>query len=246
MVRSPRSKDAVFYKCSCTTKAKKTFGDREYKLKTNPCYAMSDPFDQVLSDTREQTNRLIHYLDSGHDIDDEVREILADLEETVKELDSSVLVMKRDGYADDSLIRSRETQLLELKRDVARLKSQMSIPASNGQQELDSDTTDPESSPQENLLQEQMMQEQDQHLDTIHHTMQNLHLQASTMGQELEDQGMLLDEMDGGMDNVMSKLSRGRRQLEWVYEKNKEKYNDCCIGLLIVVLIVLLVLAFVL
>lgn len=47
------------------------------------------------------------------------------------------------------------------------------------------------------------------------------------------------------MDGVVNKLARGRRQLEWVYEKNKEKYDDCCIGLLIVVLIVLLVLAFI-
>lgn len=96
-----------------------------------------------------------------------------------------------------------------------------------------------------NPFQEQMIREQDVHLDGIHKTMQNLHIQAQTMGDELENQGQLLDDMDEGMDTVVNKLARGRRQLEWVYEKNKEKYDDCCIGLLIVVLIILLVLAFI-
>ncbi|SCV03505.1 LAME_0H10968g1_1 [Lachancea meyersii CBS 8951] len=212
---------------------------------------MDDPFEQVLSDTHEQTNRLIQYLDGNHEIDDEIRDIFTDLEETVRELDSSILVMKRDGYVNDDLIMEREERMQALKRDVARLKAQipsqraLENPASNLDFDVSSssETSDLQTS---NPMQQEMLQEQDQHLDTIQQSMRNLHLQASTMGQELEDQGVMLDEMDGSVDNVMSKLSRGRRQLEWVYEKNKEKFNDCCIGLLIVALIVLLVLAFVL
>ncbi|CEP63718.1 Tlg1p LALA0_S09e00936g [Lachancea lanzarotensis] len=211
---------------------------------------MDDPFEQVLNDTHEQTNRLLQYLDGNHQIDAEIRDIFVDLEETVQELDSSVLVMKRDGIVADSVVMQREEAMQSLKRDVARLKLQ--IPADrlqtdSGSLQLDTDTSDvPSDAQNDNPMQQQMLQEQDQHLDTIQQSMRNLHLQASTMGQELEDQGVMLDEMDGNMDNVMSKLSRGRRQLEWVYEKNKEKYNDCCIGLLIVALVVLLVLAFVL
>ncbi|SCU94270.1 LADA_0G07580g1_1 [Lachancea dasiensis] len=222
---------------------------------------MEDPFDQVLSDSREQTNRLIQYLEAGHEIDDEIRDIVADLDESVRELDSSILVMKRDGNVEDGQVVVRETRMQELKRDVAKLKRQVaqSVAASSprapwslagGDNEDASDEhnseQDQSQDPRSNVLQQEMLQEQDQHLSTIQQSMQNLHLQASTMGQELEDQGMLLDEMDGNMDSVMGKLSRGRRQLEWVYEKNKEKYNDCCIGLLIAALLVLLVLAFVL
>ncbi|CUS23766.1 LAQU0S11e03818g1_1 [Lachancea quebecensis] len=207
---------------------------------------MDDPFEQVLNDTREQASRLAQYLDSGHELDEEVRDILEDLEETVRELDSSIMVMRREGFVDSATILVRENRMQDLKRELARLKTQMKSSSRSTQEDGGPETSADSSSPRNNLLQEQMMEEQDQHLDTIHQTMQNLHLQASTMGQELEDQGMLLEEMDGGVDNVMSKLSRGRRQLEWVYEKNKEKYNDCCIGLLIVALIVLLVLAFVL
>lgn len=189
---------------------------------------------------------MAQYLDAGHELDQEVRDILEDLEETVRELDSSIMVMRREGFVDNATILARENRMQDLKRELARLKTHMTSSSRSAQGDGSPETSEDPSSPRNNLLQEQMMEEQDQHLDTIHQTMQNLHLQASTMGQELEDQGMLLEEMDGGVDNVMSKLSRGRRQLEWVYEKNKEKYNDCCIGLLIVALIVLLVLAFVL
>ncbi|SCW02751.1 LAFE_0F13476g1_1 [Lachancea fermentati] len=208
---------------------------------------MSDPFEQVLGDTREQTNRLIHYLDAGHEVDDEIRDILADVEETVRELDSSIAVMKQAGNLDDATIINRESQMQDLKRDVALLKNRAAAHQPVEPDDADSlGASGSAGSPAHNLVQEQMIREQDQHLDTIHHTMQNLHLQASTMGNELEDQGMLLEDLDQGMDGVMGKLARGRRQLEWVYEKNKEKYNDCCIGLLIAVLLVLLVLAFIL
>lgn len=210
--------------------------------------SLQDPFTQVLKDTKEQTAQLLQYLE-GNAPNDEIYEILTDVEETIKDLDSSIIVMRREGNLNDSEIINREGQLDDLKRQVATMKKKLS-----DNTDISRNEADLRDEPQEegvadsrnNLLQQQMIQEQDTHLDTIHQTMQSLHLQASTMGQELEDQGLMLDEMDQGMDGVMGKLSRGRRQLEWVYEKNKEKYNDCCIGLLIAVLIVLLVLAFVL
>lgn len=210
--------------------------------------SLQDPFTQVLKDTKEQTAQLLQYLE-GNAPNDEIYEILTDVEETIKDLDSSIIVMRREGNLNDSEIINREGQLDDLKRQVATMKKKLS-----DNTDISRNEADLRDEPQEegvadsrnNLLQQQMIQEQDSHLDTIHQTMQSLHLQASTMGQELEDQGLMLDEMDQGMDGVMGKLSRGRRQLEWVYEKNKEKYNDCCIGLLIAVLIVLLVLAFVL
>ena len=202
----------------------------------------------MLKDTKEQTAQLLQYLE-GNAPNGEIYEILTDVEETIKDLDSSIIVMRREGNLNDSEIINREGQLDDLKRQVAMMKKKLS-----DNTDISRNEADLRDEPQEegvadsrnNLLQQQMIQEQDSHLDTIHQTMQSLHLQASTMGQELEDQGLMLDEMDQGMDGVMGKLSRGRRQLEWVYEKNKEKYNDCCIGLLIAVLIVLLVLAFVL
>lgn len=201
--------------------------------------AEEDPFEQVVRDTKEQIDRLRHHLGGNgpRNDDEEVTEILADVDETIKDLDRSIVVMKRNGQD----TRARESQVQDLRTALQTLSySRVELQEEDAPEPSAASTENPFNSP----LQEQMLREQDTHLDSIHHTMTNLHLQAQTMGNELEDQGELLHEMDTNMDSLSSKLSRGRRQLEWVYEKNKERYNDCCIGLLIVVLIVLLVLAF--
>ncbi|QLQ78364.1 hypothetical protein HG537_0A06110 [Torulaspora globosa] len=194
-----------------------------------------DPFEQVVKDTREQIDRLSHYVSgNGYQRDDEVAEIIQDVAETIEDLNKSLVVMARN----DQDTRDRETEVRGLEQALQRLKDQKPPP---------NDTEQPSANenPFQNAMQEQLLREQDTHLDSIHQTMTNLHLQAQTMGNELEDQGQLLDEMDSNMDSIGSKLARGRRQLEWIYQKNSERYNDCCIVLLIAALIVLLVLAFI-
>lgn len=90
--------------------------------------------------------------------------------------------------------------------------------------------------------QQQATQEQDLQLDSIHHTMRNLNQQAMLMGQELQDQGYMLDDLDQEMDVVGGKLQRGLKRINYVLEKNRERASDCCIALLVVALCVLLVL----
>ncbi|CAD1811782.1 SNARE domain family protein [Candida parapsilosis] len=90
--------------------------------------------------------------------------------------------------------------------------------------------------------QQELIQEQDVQLDDIHKTMMNLNQQATMMGDELEDQGFMLDELDYEMDHVGSKLDRGMKRLNIFIERNKEKASNWCIGILAVVLCVLLVL----
>ncbi|EJS42170.1 tlg1p [Saccharomyces arboricola H-6] len=218
-----------------------------------------DPFQQVVKDTKEQLNRITNYITrhsaaGDDDQEEEIQDILKDVEETIVDLDRSIIVIRRDENEDVS---DREAQVKDIRQQFDTLKSRFD----RRLQEFTQTTISPEESEENstvsnslngnndggmsNPFQEQMLREQDVHLDGIHKTMQNLHIQAQTMGNELEDQGQLLDNMDEGMDTVVNKLARGRRQLEWVYEKNKEKYDDCCIGLLIVVLIILLVLAFI-
>lgn len=215
-----------------------------------------DPFDQVLNDTKEQLERLSHFFTThtSNDEADEIKEIINEVDETLIDLDRSLVVMKRDS-SETTVIQERETAVQELKNELKSIKDQIKKKSEavntttgdglNGVDDfLNEDDVELDGG-KANPFQDQMLREQDVHLDNIHETMQNLHVQAQTMGQELQDQGQLLDEMDEGMDTVVNKLARGRRQLEWVYEKNKERYNDCCIGLLIIILIVLLVLAFI-
>lgn len=203
-----------------------------------------DPFEQVVKDTKEQIERLAHYLNGKSNEDnEEVQDIIQDVEETIEDLQKSVSVMQKNGQNTTG----RESQVQHLRETLQKLNIQRKTPSATALNlEHDQDDEQENTSHQfENPFQEQLLREQDTHLDSIHHTMTNLHLQAQTMGEELEDQGQILNDMDTNIDTLTNKLSRGRRQLEWIYEKNKERYNDCCIGLLIAVLLVLLVLAFI-
>nr|CAO98829.1 t-SNARE [Nakaseomyces delphensis] len=224
---------------------------------------IQDPFEDVVCDTEEQVTRLEQFLEQHHKYTTEaemkeVREIVDDVAETLEDLDKSIaIVAKTQNNTVD--VAGRRHRLSQLEEKFLKLKTQFNsseLGTSAKTSHIDdvNVTVDlEENNPNDvnitggasNPFQEQMLREQDTHLDDIHQTMKNLHLQAETMGQELEDQGQLLSDMDQGMDTVAGKLARGRRQLEWVYEKNKERYNDCCIMLLIIALIVLLVLAFI-
>ncbi|KAG0676597.1 hypothetical protein C6P43_004080 [Kluyveromyces marxianus] len=226
-------------------------------------FSRMDPFIQVYNDTEEQLNQLLQILEKkkkgrSNTSPHEIAEILSEAQETVQDLNDSVLMMRQEQAVPEEEVRAREHSMKDLESKLKQCESLQSedsfdvdleaggttaapITTASG---LDDTQTTPDNS--QDAIQEQLLREQDSQLDSIHQTMQNLHLQASTMGQELTEQGMILEEIDGDIDGVMSKLSRGRRQLEWVYEHNKEKVNDCCIFLLIVALIVLLVLAFIL
>ncbi|KAG7195531.1 uncharacterized protein KQ657_003294 [Scheffersomyces spartinae] len=87
---------------------------------------------------------------------------------------------------------------------------------------------------------QQVMQEQDLQLDSIHQTMMSLNQQAMIMGDELEDQGQMLDDLDGDLDLTGNRLQRGMKRIEIVIEKNKEWFSDICIILLVVALVILL------
>ncbi|WPK27601.1 hypothetical protein PUMCH_004997 [Australozyma saopauloensis] len=89
--------------------------------------------------------------------------------------------------------------------------------------------------------QQEMIQAQDTQLDSIHITMQNLNQQAMLMGSELEEQGFMLDDLDQELDTVGGKLQRGMKRVNYVIEKNRETASNCCIGILVVVLCILLV-----
>lgn len=90
--------------------------------------------------------------------------------------------------------------------------------------------------------QEMMMREQDEQLDGVFQSVGVLRGQAVDMGRELEEQGVLLDEVDTLADRVGGKLSVGVKKVGEVIRKNEDSVSSCCIGVLIVVLIILLIL----
>lgn len=94
----------------------------------------------------------------------------------------------------------------------------------------------------EERQQQVMMREQDEHLDGVFQTVGSLRQQAAEMGRELEEQGEMLEVVDGLADRVGGRLQTGMEKLRYVVRRNEDRMSSCCIGVLIVVLIVLLIL----
>ncbi|KAI9676022.1 MAG: hypothetical protein M1817_000765 [Caeruleum heppii] len=91
----------------------------------------------------------------------------------------------------------------------------------------------------------EMMHEQDEALDDVFQTVGNLRHQADEMGRELEEQGGMLNEIDGLADRVGGRLQTGLKKMGTVIKKNEDGMSSCCIVLLISVLIILLILVLV-
>ncbi|EED17730.1 SNARE domain protein [Talaromyces stipitatus ATCC 10500] len=91
-----------------------------------------------------------------------------------------------------------------------------------------------------------LMAAQDQQLDGVFRTVGNLRQQADTMGRELEDQAVLLDDVEGLADSVGGKLASGMKRIRTIVRKNEDTYSTCCIGILLVILVLLFILLLVL
>jgi t-SNARE syntaxin family protein len=78
----------------------------------------------------------------------------------------------------------------------------------------------------EQQRQQEIMQEQDLQLEEVHHTVRNLREQAGVMGDELEDQDQLLEEVHDMTDRVGGKLKSGLKRVNWVMRNNEGKPPD--------------------
>lgn len=219
-----------------------------------------DPFVEVQQDAEHQLNNLKQFLGKLTTIttgsEQDFNNNLHELEETIQDLKESIESSKENPEffkLSESDIKSREKIVSELDANLGQLEAEWSnktgkaAEQDNGEQGLDSMGNNPfqrmdEVEEYTQMQQQEIMREQDQHLDGVYNTMQNINQQARAIGNELEDQAFIIDELDGEFDRVSSRLGRGMKRLEFIYEKNKERANDCCIGILIVVLIVLLLL----
>ncbi|KAF2773987.1 hypothetical protein EJ03DRAFT_340790 [Teratosphaeria nubilosa] len=94
----------------------------------------------------------------------------------------------------------------------------------------------------EEQRQMEIMHEQDEQLDGVFRTVGNLRLQADTMGRELEEQAVILEDTEDIADRVGGKLAKGMKGIKYVIERNEDRWSSCCIGVLILILIILLVL----
>ena len=73
----------------------------------------------------------------------------------------------------------------------------------------------------EEQRQMEIMHEQDEALDGVFKTVGNLRAQADTMGRELEEQAVLLEDTDEITDRVGGKLTKGMKGIRYVLERNE-------------------------
>lgn len=82
----------------------------------------------------------------------------------------------------------------------------------------------------EQQRQVEMMAAQDQQLDGVFRTVGNLRQQADTMGRELEDQAVLLDDVEGLADTIGGKLASGMKRIRTIVRKNEGKNLQTFMG----------------
>lgn len=96
------------------------------------------------------------------------------------------------------------------------------------------------------LLYQQEISNQDNILDSVYDTVNNLNQQAHMMSTELAEQSVMIEDFDRQVDTAQDRLKRGMKRIDWVIKNNQETLGSCCISILIVVLIILLILVIVL
>ncbi|KAK5165379.1 uncharacterized protein LTR77_008908 [Saxophila tyrrhenica] len=87
----------------------------------------------------------------------------------------------------------------------------------------------------------QVLRDQDEQLDTLGQSIGRQRVLGIQMGNELEEQNELLDDVESGVDRHQSTLDRARNRLGTVARKSKDNWSWMTIGILIVVLVLLIV-----
>ncbi|CAI2171569.1 19893_t:CDS:2 [Funneliformis geosporum] len=73
----------------------------------------------------------------------------------------------------------------------------------------------------ESLQQTILLREQDDQLESLYGTARNIHEIATTMGTELEDQNILLDEFGDQVDRTQGRLDKAMRKVAYIIKHNE-------------------------
>jgi syntaxin of plants SYP6 len=91
--------------------------------------------------------------------------------------------------------------------------------------------------------QAQLLAQQDADLDVLSHHVVRIGELGREMGQELDSQGQLLDELGTEMDVTSTRLAAAHKKVQYVLDRAGSKGQLCIIIVLVVVLVVLIFLA---
>lgn len=87
----------------------------------------------------------------------------------------------------------------------------------------------------------QVLQEQDEQLDVLGQSIGRQRILGIQMGDELDEQAEMLDDMERGVDRHTTTLDRARRRLGDVARKSKGNWSWITIGILVCILVLLLI-----
>jgi syntaxin 8 len=87
----------------------------------------------------------------------------------------------------------------------------------------------------------QVLKDQDEQLDTLGQSIGRQRVLGIQMGNELDEQNELLEDVEAGVDRHTTTLDRARRRLGTVARKSRDNWNWLTIGILIVILVLLIV-----
>lgn len=225
---------------------------QETQVKLDPLEQM-DPFKSVLEDAENQLGsaqlllRQYRTKPESSKLAD-LNNTIQDLSEIIRELTESIAAVQAqpDQFGLHPVeIEQRIEQVGHINRQVTDVQEELSkiraeakyaIPDDLNQNDADNNV----SAEDRQMLFQSTIQEQDAMFDEVAHTVANLREQADIMSRELEDQAELIDDFEGYVDNTNDRLKRGIKRVDYVLRNNRDCMSNCCIGLLIFVLIVLL------
>lgn len=87
----------------------------------------------------------------------------------------------------------------------------------------------------------QVLADQDEQLDSLGQSIGRQRVLGIQMGNELDEQNELLQDVESGVDRHVSTLERAQRRLGTVARKSRENWSWLTIGILIVILVLLIV-----
>ena len=87
----------------------------------------------------------------------------------------------------------------------------------------------------------QVLSDQDAQLDQLSSSIGRQRMLGIQMGDEMDDQNVMLDDLESGVDRFQGNLDRARGRLGKVARKAKDNWSWVTIGVLILILVLLLV-----
>lgn len=87
----------------------------------------------------------------------------------------------------------------------------------------------------------QVLREQDEQLDVLGQSIGRQRMLGIQMGNELEEQNELLEDVERGVDRHTTTLDRAKKRLGHVARKSKDNWSWVTIGILIVILVLLII-----